>query len=320
MKKIIFFALLCINLNINAQTSFFRNFKQTSHERAFSAVQMQDGNFIIAGEKSESGYYGSKEGYIAKLSINGEIVKGVKINPNSSARMCIILPYTTTNEEFLCIGSSDSAVGAESFGRRIFYTLDSELNIINQKYYSFKHNYSLYPWQYTIKNDSILYLMTDFSNTTPSSGKPRLIDVVKYKMPFDSLVSYADTNYSVTQDLYFDNTTNELSLYIFPSHRKLQLDENLNYISSGNYSGKFATNICITPFNDTNYLISGATHNESSSNLQMGCIRYNNYNISVDSLFYTPNADTNFYTGGRESTTIIGNHIFIAGFYQGQRT
>jgi hypothetical protein len=315
MNKIILFAFICINLNVRAQTSFFRNFKQPSHERAFSAVQLPDGNFIIVGEKSESGYNGSKEGYIAKLSINGEILKEVKINPNSSARMCLIMPYSTDYGEFLCIGSSDSVVGNGSYGHRIFYTLDGELNIINHRNYSFINNYSLYPWKYIVKNDSILYLMTDFSDINPNSGKPALIDVVKYNLPFDSLGSYADTNLSVTQDLYFNVSTNELNLYIFPSHRKIQLDENLNYISSGSYSDKFPTNICITPINDTNYLLTGGSYNTSSSNLQIGCIHYNNNDIALDSLFYTPSTDSNFYAGGRENTVINGNHIYIAGFY-----
>ena len=298
-----------------SQTSFFETYKRSSHERAYSSLQMADGNFMIAGEMRETGYFGIDMGYLAKLSPTGEIVKEVLVNPKNTSRLCLLVPFQYENAMYLCIGSSDSVVGANSFGCNVFYGIDEDLNITQQKAFSFKTNYMAYPWQYVIQNDSILYLMTDFVIRNRNNTTNRMIDVVKYKLPFDSLTSYIDTNYSITQDLFFNNVKKQINIYTFPFNKIQQLDENLNFISSKTYSEKFPTVLTITSLGDTNYLLSGAAKNDSSPNLLLGCVRYDSNDFSVDSLFYTPSADTNFYGGAHKNTVINGDAIFITGFY-----
>jgi len=300
---------------MNAQNNFFKTFKHPSNERAFSSVQLSDGDFIIAGEKSETGYYGNTAGYLARLSVSGEILKEVEINPNTSARLCIVIPYPTEHGDLLCIGSADSTANNESYSRRIFYRIDTGLNIKSNRFFTYKCNYTQFPWQYTLRNDSILYLMSDYSIKNLNGNTSSFIDIVKYRLPFDSLNSYVDTNLSVTQDIYFNNATNNLNVYIFPQHRKLKFDENLNYILSSVYPQQFPSNICISGIYDTNYLLSGSAYNTASPNLQIGAIKYSNYDNAIDSIYYTPSIDTNYYVGGRESACINGNNIFLSGIY-----
>ncbi len=316
MKFNLIIIFLLISYANIAQSYFFKTYPRPSHERTFSSIQREDGTFILAGEIRIDGYTGTNEGYIVHLSQTGDIVKEILINSQNSSRMCLILPYASESFDLICIGSSDSIAGDEAFGRKSFYCLDSELNIVSEKHFSFVKNYTQYPWQYQIVNDSLLYLMTTYSINTLGTGQNSLIDVVKYKLPFDSLTSYSDTNYSVSLDLNYTLTSNQLNVFVFPFKRQLKFDENLNFISSRKYSDKFPTNISVTPISDSNYLITGAAFNlYSPNNLQIGCIRFNNNDVPLDSIFYTPNVDTNFYAGGRENTTISGNNIFIAGFY-----
>lgn len=315
MKYTISVLLLCSFVATFAQNNFFINFKKPSHERAFSCVQTSNGEFIIAGEKSETGYNGIHTGYLAMLSKSGEIVHENEFIDTNNSRLCIILPYKTNSEDFLCIGAADSTSEMKTFGCKTFFTIDAELSVLRQKKYAFTENYTLYPWQYLIKDDSILFLMTDYSINEFNGSQPRLLDVVKYILPFDSIANYSDTILSVSQDLNFNVLTNQLNVYIFPSHRKLILNEDLEFVAEAKYHSNFPTNICITPLNDTNYLLTGTAYNTSSINMQAGVIKYSYYGNPLDSLYYSPNTDTNFYAGGRQNTTINGDNIFIAGFY-----
>jgi hypothetical protein len=316
MSKIIIFSVLLFSNSITmAQSSFFTSYTRSSHERTFSAVEMENGSFLVAGEIRESGYYGINQGYIAKLAPSGVIENELLMNPVDVSRFCVLIPYKYENSDFLCIGATDSIAGSDTYGRIVFCGLDTNLNITFQKKFSFCKDYLRYPWQYSIANDSILYLLSDYIIGSKNVIANRHIDVVKYKMPFDSLAAYFEVNYSVSEDLIFKHSSMELDLFVFPTSTVLQLDENLNFLSSAKYSDKFPTNVSVTSIGDTNYLLTGSAWNFPSTNLQIGCIRYNKDDISIDSLFYTPSSDTNFYAGGRENTAINGNTIFITGFY-----
>ncbi len=315
MKAIIIILFSLIGPILVAQNTFFINYARPSYERAFSAVEMQDGSFLLAGEIRQAGYNGVNEGYLVKISPIGEIIQEKFINPQNTARLCLVIPFQYANASFLCIGSSDSLAGDDSFGNKIFYGLDSNLNIIYSKHFGYKYNYTIYPWQYALDNDSVMYLMSDYVRVNANSDIARMIDVVKYKLPLDSIVSYSNEDYSLTMDLLLKNSISKLDLYIFPSNKRITLDENLNYISSSNYPADFLTSICTTPLFDSDYLITGASFRIFSNNLQLGCIKHDYSNNPVDSLFYTPSEDTNFYAGARENTAINGNYIYITGFY-----
>jgi hypothetical protein len=78
---------------------------------------------------------------------------------------------------------------------------------------------------------------------------------------------------------------------------------------------RFPVLINLTSINDTSYLLTGTSTNGINSNSQIGLIKYDEDDIALDSMFYSPSVDTNFYTGAKENTIINGNNIFIAGFY-----
>jgi len=310
--KLSLFLLLVLHLHLFSQNSFFNNYKQISHERSFSSVQLDDGGYLLVGEKRVSGYYGINQAYITKVSQTSEIVNEVLMNPAEVSRFCIITPYQYGNTDFLCIGSTDSVSGSNTFSRIVFYGIDAALNITYQKHFTYKKDYFQVPWQFDMPNDSILYLMVDNMNNQNSS---RNVVVTKYKMPSDSLASYTINNLSISQDLNFIKVKQQLDVFVYPNNKLLQFDKDLNLRTSKQYPEKFPSSICITPLSDTNYLLTGSAFNNISYNLQVGCLRNNNDDITEDSLFYTPSIDTNFYAGGRENTAKNGNSIFIAGFY-----
>ncbi len=303
---------LLISYLSNSQNSFFNNYKQISHERSFSSVQLVDGSYLLVGEKRVSGYYGINQAYITKVSQTGEIVNEVLMNPAEASRFCIITPYQYGNTDFLCIGSTDSVAGSNIFSRIVFYGLDADLNITYQKHFTYIKDYLLVSWQFVMPNDSIMYLMVDKSNNQNSS---RNVVVTKYKMPSDSLTSYFINTLSISQDLNFIKAKQQLDVFVYPNNKLLQFDKDLNLRTSKQYPAKFLSSISITPVGDTNYLLTGTAFNSISDNLQVGCLRNNNDDITEDSLFYTPSIDTNFYAGAKKNTTINGNSIFIAGFY-----
>jgi len=314
-NQVLIILFLFIGHFIMAQSSFFETFKRPSHERAFSAVETSDGCFLIAGEMRESGYYGINEGYIAKVSPTGEILKEILINPGQSSRCSIILPYQYEGADILCIGSADSVAGNDTYSRIAFFGLDTDLNIIYQKQFAYQKNYIAIPWQICLRGDSIMYLMCDNSKTNNDPGLDFYISVIKYRLPFDSLSNYIQQTFSFTQDLFFNETKQQLRVYFGIANSIVVLDKDLNYISVSQNNNSFPSSADLTSISDTSYLMTGGTFNNINSNLLIGCIRYNGDDISTDSLFYTPSIDTNFYSGGRQNTTINGDYIFLTGIY-----
>ncbi len=298
-----------------AQNTFFKNYVRPSHERAFSCVEMPDGGFLLAGEIRQSGYNDVNEGYIAKLSPSGEIVQEKFLNPGHSARMCLVLPYQFENASYLFIGSSDSVAGDDSFGNKIFYGLDSNLDVIYQKFFNHQFNYLIYPWQYVTQNDTILYLQSDNDRIKQNSSLTHFVDVVKYRLPFDSLQSYTVPSYSVVCDLLLKSSDTILDLYVFPSRRRITLDENLHYLKTSNYPIEFSTNICTTLLDENGYLITGEYSNPSTGIGDLGTVKMNDDDEPIDTMIYNPSEDTTFYAGGRQNTVISGNYVYIAGFY-----
>ena len=315
-KKLITFLLLVISQLLMAQTNFFKTYRRPSHERAFSSVQLANGSFMIAGEMRESGFNGINEGYLGTISELGEIIKEMQINPYNNSRLCNIVPYKYGNASYITIGSTDSIAGSDTYSRIAFYGLDEEMNITWRKLFSFQKNYVIWPWQNYISKDSILYLMNDNENTNSGQDLSKYVTVIKYKLPYDSLSNYKVDFLSYTMDLLFKENKQELNIYLFPSFTVVGLDEGLNYISTRDFNkNRFPVLVDLTSINDSNYLITGTARNYINSNSQIGCIKYNDDDSALDSTFYSPSIDTNFYAGGRQNTAISGNNIFIAGFY-----
>ena len=312
---LITFIILSFGQLALAQSSFFRTYKRTSHERAFSSVQLADGSFMIAGEMRETGYNGINEGYLATISETGEIINEILINPNDNSRLCVIMPYKYENADYLCIGSTDSIADTVTYSRIVFYGVDAEMNITWQKKYSFQKNYTVYPWQGYISHDSIMYLANTNTKTNSNTGVTNYVTIIKYLLPFDSVSGYKVDIYSHLQDILFKEIKQELDVYLFPSRTVLQFDKDLNYNYTKNYNDRFLSSIDLTCINDTNFLFTGTAFNDLHSNFLLGCIRYNENDVSIDSLYFTQNNDTTFYAGARQNTTISGNSIFIAGFY-----
>ena len=310
--KIIIITILVLGFCqfVYPQNSFFKTYKRPSQERAFSSVQMADGSFIITGEMLTSGYFGVAQGYIAKVSSTGEIVNELLFNNTDVSHFDQIINHQQYNADFLCIGANDSIAGNDTYGRIVFYGLDQNFDTKYHKKFAFSRVKYLSPWQCFIANDSILYLANDYYiNNTKG------LNIIKYHMPFDSLSSYSSEIFTMVQDMIYKQQKQQLDLYVYSNLSIVTLNENLEYISSEKYSEKFPSNFTITPLGDTNFLLSGTAFNLPSSNQQLGCIRYNLDDISVDSLFYTPSADTNFYGGSKKNTAISGNNIFITGIY-----
>ncbi len=298
-----------------AQCNFFKTYLRPSHERAFSAVEMPDGSFLLAGEIRQSGYNDVNEGYLVKLTSAGEVDQEKIINPANAARLCLLIPYQYENASYLCIGSSDSLVGDEAFGNKIFYGLDENLNVTYYKYAGYQYNYKTYPMQYITYNDTIMYLMSDNSKIKQVSSLASFVDVVKYRLPFDSLSSYTTPNYSIVGDLIIKSNDTILDLYVFPSNRRITLNENLIYLKTSNYPLDFRSNICTTLLDENGYLIAGEYFDPYAGIDKLGCLKMSNVDDPIDSLIYNPSEDTNFYGGARENTAINGNYIYITGFY-----
>jgi len=314
--KIIFLLILCLlGQHIIAQTTFFKTYIRPSHERAFSAAEMPDGGYLLAGEIRQTGYNGTNEGYLLKISPLGEIVQEKYLNPGNSARLCLIMPYQHESASYLCIGSSDSLAGDDSFGNKIFYGLDNNLDVVYSKFFRHQFNYLTYPWQYVIENDTIMYLQSDNNRINQSNSLSSFVDVAKYRMPFDSLGSYAVPSNSVACDILVKSSDSILDLYVFPSRRRITLGKNLNYLKTSTYPIEFSSNICTTILDTAGYLITGEYSNPYTGLGQLGCIKLDNNDIPLDSLIYNPSADTNYYAGARENTVINGNYIYMTGFY-----
>jgi hypothetical protein len=315
MKIILLIVLISISHSTLAQSSFFKTYKRPSHERTFSAIETPTGSFIVTGEMRETGYFGVNQGYIAKLSSSGEIVKEILINPNNNSRVCMIIPYKHENADYLCIGSTDSAAGSDLYSRIFFYGLDSNLNLTEQKLFSFQKDNIVVPWRNYISGDSIMYLLNDNISSSKDSKAINFISVIKYHLPFDSLSNFkADFN-SYSQDLIYKVIKKEIDVYIIQQRLIIQLDEDLNYIATKHYNNDFPSTIDLTRFSDASYLFTGGAFNQINTNSQIGCFHYDTDDVAIDSLFYTPSTDTNFYGGARENTVINGNNVFISGFY-----
>jgi hypothetical protein len=298
-----------------AQSFFFKSFKNPSYENSFSALELSGGNFVLAGEMRTSGYYGINEGYLLKMSPSGEIIKEVLLNINNSSRCSLILPYQYEGADLLCIGSSDSVAGNDTYSRIEFLGLDSDLNIIYQKPFAYQKNYIVTPWQFFLRGDSILYLMCNNSKINNEPGLDMYYSVIKYHLPFERISNYEQSNFSIGLDLYFNELKKQLNAYYGISNSIAILDEDLNYISNWENNNYFPSYVDLTGIDDSNYLLVGGTSNHINTNLLIGCIRYNSNDVSTDSLFYTPSTDTNFYSGARQSTAISGNSIFFCGIY-----
>jgi hypothetical protein len=85
--------ILAVNHIVTAQTNFFKTYKQPSHERAFASVQTSDGDYIIAGEKRVTGYFGTNQGYIVKLNGTGEIIKEESFDTINASLYSIIITF-----------------------------------------------------------------------------------------------------------------------------------------------------------------------------------------------------------------------------------
>ena len=173
-------------------------------------------------------------------------------------------------------------------------------------------DYRLVPWQYTMQNDSTLYLM----HLCIGQNKETM-GVIKYKLPFDSLASYQYTKsaYSYSQDIIFNKPGKYLDAIVRSGHTIIRLDENLNFVSSKSYSELFPTNVSLTPIKNGDYLFTCDAFNGIDAKLKLVCIRYNCKDKPLDSVFFTPNVDTNFQLGGRENTAINGNYIYFTSVY-----
>lgn len=312
---LITFLLLCISQSLVAQTNFFKTYRRPSHERAFSSVQLNNGSFMIAGEMRESGINGINDGYLATISETGEIVNETLINPFDNSRLCIITPYNYENAAYMCVGSTDSLAGSDTYSRIVFYGLDAGMNITWQKLFSFQKNYMIVPWQQYISHDSIMYLANTNTKTNSTPGLSNYATIIKYRLPFDSLSNYKVDFYSHSLDLLLKEIKQELDIYLYPSRIVVKLDKDLNYISTKNYNDRFLVNIDLTSINDTTFLFTGTAVNDLHNNSLVGSIKYNDNDVAIDSLFFTPSIDTTFYAGARQNTTINGNSIFITGFY-----
>ena len=315
MKVILLLLLIFTSEVSQAQYNFFKTYFKPSHERAFSAVEMPDGSFLLAGEIQQSGYNDVNEGYLVKLTSMGEVVQSKIINPVNSTRLCLLLPCQFENASYICIGSSDSLAGDDFYGNKIFYAIDDNLNILFSKQFGYKYNYLNYPWQYKMENDSTMYLLSDNIRINQNNSLERFVDVVKYRLPFDSLLSYTSPNYAIVGDLLLKSNDTILDLYLFPSNRRITLDENLQYLQTSNYPIDFRSNICTTLLDENGYLIVGEYADPSTGNDELGCLKMDNNDAPIDSLIYNPSEDTSFYAGARENTAINGNFIYIAGFY-----
>lgn len=315
MKAILLIVFCIFGLQTIAQQTFFKSYLRPSHERAFSATEMPDGGFLLAGEIRQSGYNSTNEGYLLKISSLGEIVQEKFLNPGNAARLCLIVPYQNESATYLCIGSSDSLVGDDSYGNKIFYGLDNNLDVVYSQFFKHQFNYLTYPWQYIIENDTIMYLQSDNSRIKQSNSLSSFVDVVKYRMPFDSLGYYAVPTNSVACDILFKSSDAILDLYVFPSRRRITLNKNLNYIKTSTYPIEFSSNICTTILDTAGYLITGEYSNPYTGLCQLGCIKLDNNDLPLDSLIFNPSADTNYYAGARENTIVNGNFIYMTGFY-----
>lgn len=316
MRKFII-TLVCISIGLilDAQSSFFLSYKRPSHERAFSSVQNFDGSYIIAGEKSAEGYYGNLIGYLLKISSSGQILQEYVDSLTEKSVRCLTIPLPDESNEYLCVGSIDSIAINENFSQVSISIFDSDLNITLQKKYSWQKNFRIIPWQSVLVDDTVVFVMNENLASDLTSGLQSFISVVKYRLPADSISSYKANYLSLCSDLSIKKEQKELDLYYIPGKSILRMNYNLDSLSSDKYNPRFFSTVDLTNIGDSNYIFTGSAVNNINGNFLIGSIKYNLNNIGQDSIYFTSNTDTNFYAGGRQNTTINGNNIFIAGFY-----
>ncbi|MBL7114018.1 MAG: T9SS type A sorting domain-containing protein [Bacteroidales bacterium] len=303
-------------LTTYSQSTFFTHFPKPGFEKGCDAAETSDNSLIIAGYTDPDNLY-IYNGCLLKLSSEGELLKeSILVRENQSILLIKILGIPNNDQQFLCIGSSDSVFNTHIKNKLIFNIIDTTLQILDSCFYHTELDKILQPQAIDLWNDSILFLLNGYSSN-PFNGIQ--LGVVKIKLPFDSIASvFFESIYEYfPQDiLWVDSKVKVFYMFGPPVGNglanMLELDENLNYLGSKPAPEGICSSLASEYKNDTCYILTG-TWDDPFGPQTIRTYLMDLNDDTIQSLLFPRHNDTILYGGGCTNTVFNGNEIFVAG-------
>nr|NQU89758.1 hypothetical protein [Bacteroidota bacterium] len=306
------------------QETFLRVYPTQQEERAYEAIQTENGNFIIVGKRASDYHEDDVKGLIMLIDENGQLINEFTIDSENNSWFCTINKKTWQKDNYILTGFQDSALINGWIGSAMLFEIDENIEIISKNIVHQLNNILLRPWKTTFKNDSTLLLLTSYWDMSQALLKEQIF-VTEVRFPADSVHSFLSEAgiTSITQDIIYIPENKEIHIAYFGGLvddfgiKILRLDEMLNRICSfENPSDMFST-ACETILSDSTYLLTATAYRT------IGTTTYRVINIlemdkqgdSIKGVEYYNHQDTAIYAGAGTNTVIINDSIFVVGIH-----
>ena len=310
------FFLVIFSFNAFSQSTFFKWFDTPDHEVASDAVQTDQGEYLIVGEKGIDTY--QLNSYVLKISADGYIVDEKEMpNPSGNSRIRTIDKLPGPANRFLITGARDSVTDNATYSRLFLMIINDSLEIISSKGYSMHENRVFNPWKTVILSDSSFYLLYSFDSIHNGHFDYDLV-VTKFCIPFDSLCSFhhgENLPYFIPQDINFKSKFKTVQVVYFgstmtdssPPIKILKLSENLEFVSLDYGPQYLRVNVSVSPLNDSISFITGSNFIYLPPfDSDIGCYLLNDTNAVVKFTEFYNDPDTLIY-GGRGGRSLLTN-------------
>ena len=320
--SILTIAIFFFMFQTEAQETFFKIYNTLYFDQSFDAIETLNGDYLIIGERALSYLEDSTYGYILKINAEGLFLQEAVVGDQGEwSRFSFIQRLTDIPDQYIIGGWSDSSNQGTIFNKMILQIIDEELSVQSKTTFLSPPDYVYHPWKSQIILDSLLYILSFYF----PPGANSQIAVTKVRLPYDSINSYHSPAISVHSPydlLYMGSDSIFQVFYIGPLFKAsipskiLQLDGNLNYITTLEGPPYILTSICATQYNDTSFLLTGSGISpEYPAKQHIMVYLMNNNNDTLKKLEYFNHPDTILYAGGGTNTVINGESIFVTGIY-----
>jgi len=316
MRTILLSFLVIVYVQGYPQNAFFKWFDTPDHEVAYDAVQTDQGEYLIVGEKGIDVY--QLHSFILKINVDGYIVDEKEIpNPYGNSRIITINKLPGIDNRFLVTGARDSVTGSDYYSRLSLMIINDSLEIISSKEYTAHKNRLFNPWKTAILSDSLFYLLYKF-DTIRNGNLAFDLAISKFKIPFDSLCSFHHFESIpgfIPQDILFKTKDKTVQVVYSgsmisdrsPPIKILRLSENLEFISTDYGPEYLRVNVSISLLNDSISYITGSNFIDLPPTYRdIGCYLLNDTNGTVQSMEFYNDPDTLIY-GGRGGYSLLTN-------------
>jgi len=320
MKNLLLYlAFFCCPLSLFAQATFFKWYQSDNYEYIYDVAETNSGSYILSGCFRDMDLYGAMHGYLLKITNDGEkINEEIRVNIGDTTRgYACIFPDPRRADTIIVIGNefyTDKAGMPCQTTSFLHYT--ENLVLAGEKKYLSASNYSILPQRYVFTDDSLFFIHSTVCTNSPSF-QPKGWIISKYNIDFDSLATFYDTQSVINAGLIYDDKIQMIKFFdISLNMTKLSyFNKDLQLLSTKKYPFQIAGNMAyVLPFNDTSYLITGNKYSNPPAH-EIRCMQFNSFDDTVRSVFYENSPDTVLYAGAMQNTALVGDKIFIAGFY-----